>query len=753
MKKDILTEEFEKEIELPESLSKNNMIRILQEKGITPEKKTKVSILPKVLSAAAMLAVITVAVFSFGLRSDFTQVEMQNTPATSPSVLHNAVQNDEMKEEQNISAEETKENAPAISNLKVAKSEKDLKNHFVKMYTEGKINSYVDTVFNYATDIFLYGVSADKAADSLGAEMNTAPTMAPAAAPSMSVTESAADNRGTVPHGTTNVQYTDVDEGDIIKNDGKYLYIVNNPGSGYSDTNAINIVDTETMKRVYRGKIELKDSEVLEKIKEQSRLEKYHSDLTTDMYIKDIYLHGDTLIAICTYSEKTYAVIYDITKRHAPAEVRRFDQDGTYVSSRMVNGILYTVTDYTVRGSSAEEVEKNAIPRVNCDCLKYSKCYMIDEDSTRYIVISAFDTSKPESSPEAISVLGDGFDIYSTAKSLYVYSTDYDDLYGDDDAIVKTIVNSFTLNGTEITHRATGAFKGTCLNQYSFDEYQGKLRVACCYYDYRKAKDVSCVYVLDEDLKVIGELTDIADDEQVKAVRFMGDTGYVVTFRNTDPLFILDLAKPEKPEITGELKIPGYSTYLHPVAEGYLVGIGYDGTEEDVKSDTVKVSVYDVRDKTNPKETDTFVIKDAFSLVNENPKAFFFYSEKNMIGIPVSHYGDGNTVKSIQTVTVENGEIKDHLGYIHYATSSKGYNVTYYGYHFSDLFRGTYIGNLLYTIDNNEIIEHNLDTGDRERSCTIVSEEDMMIETTGEYAETKDSIIGIVTATTTPPSE
>jgi len=124
-----------------------------------------------------------------------------------------------------------------------------------------------------------------------------------------------------------------------------------------------------------------------------------------------------------------------------------------------------------------------------------------------------------------------------------------------------------------------------------------------------------------------------------------------------------------------------------------------------------------------------------------------------MIGIPVSHYGDGNTVKSIQTVTAENGEIKDHLGYIHYATSSKGYNVTYYGYHFSDLFRGTYIGNLLYTIDNNEIIEHNLNTGDRERSCTIVSEEDMMIETTGEYAETKDSIIGIVTATTTPPSE
>ena len=743
MKKDILNEEFEKEIELPESLSKSNMIKMLQEKGVKPEKKAKVRILPKVLSAAAMLVIITVAVFSIGLRSEFVDVHQPAAPTTSPAVF----QNEQQDEEQKSPTEEIKNEAPKVSNLKVAKSEKDLKNHFVKMYTEGKIDIYIDTVFNYASDIFLYGVSEDKAADSI--ESNMAPTMAPAAAVTSAVAQSTGDNRGTVPHGTTNVQVADVDEGDIIKNDGRYLYIVNHPGKSYSDTNGITIVDTESMKRVYRGKIELKDSEVLEEIKENSRLEKYHSDLTTDMYIQDIYLDGDTLTAICTYNDKTYAVIYDISERHAPREVRRFDQDGTYVSSRMVNGILYTVTNYTVRGSSVEEVEKNAIPQVNCDCIPYSRCYMIDEDSTRYIVVSAFDTNKPEGKVDAISVLGDGFEIYSTAENLYVYSADYENIYGDDDAVVKTVVNSFSLNGTEIAHKATGTFKGTCINQYSFDEYQGNLRVAACYYNARTNEDVSCVYVLDEELKIIGELTDIAKDEQVKAVRFMGDTGYVVTFRNTDPLFIIDFSNPKSPKITGELKIPGYSTYIHPIADGYLVGIGYDGTDENVKSDTVKVSVFDVRDKTNPKETDTFVIKDAFSLVNENPKAFFFYSERNMIGIPVSHYRDSNTVKSIQTLTIENGKIKDHLGYIHYSASSKGYNVTYYGYHFSELFRGTYIGNLLYTIDNNEIIEHNLDTGDKERSCTIVSEDERketVVATTG-------GIVDVATATTTPPGK
>ncbi len=750
MKKDILKEEFEKEIEFPESLSKNNMIKMLQEKGVKPEKKAKVKILPKILSAAAMLAIITVAVFSIGFRSEFVEVDVQNTPFTTVPAI-NAVEQESAEEPTTAVTNELKSEAPAVSNLKVAKSEKDLKNHFVKMYAEGKIDVYVDTVFNYAGDFLLFGATEDKAFDTaVGENMNMAPTMAPQAQAESNRGESAT---GTVPHGTTNIQVADVDEGDIIKNDGRYLYIVNYPGKSYSNTNGITIVDTESMKRVYRGKIEIKDSEVLERIKEDSRLKKYHSDLTTDMYIQDIYLNGDTLTAICTYNEKTYVVIYDITERHAPREIRRFDQDGTYVSSRMVDGILYTVTNYTVRGSSAEEVEKNAIPQVNCDCIPYSRCYMIDEDSTRYIVVSAFDTRKPDSKVDAISVLGDGFEIYSTAKNLYVYSTDYKNVYGDDDAVVKTVVNAFALNGTEITHKATGSFKGTCINQYSFDEYQGNLRVAACYYDARTNEDVSCVYVLSEELKIIGEITDIAKDEQVKAVRFMGDTGYVVTFRNTDPLFIIDFSVPTKPEITGELKIPGYSTYIHPIADGYLVGIGYDGTDENVKSNTVKVSVFDVRDKTAPKETDTFVIKDAFSLVNENPKAFFFYKERNMIGIPVSHYRDGNTVKSIQTLTIEDGKIKDNLGYIHYFASSKGYNVTYYGYHFSDLFRGTYIGNLLYTIDNNEIIEHNLDTGDKERTCTIVSEEDMKNTSNGVYVETTGGIIDVVTATTTTPAK
>ena len=265
--------------------------------------------------------------------------------------------------------------------------------------------------------------------------------------------------------------------------------------------------------------------------------------------------------------------------------------------------------------------------------------------------------------------------------------------------------------------------------------------------------DVSSVYVLDSELKVIGQVTDLAKDERVKAVRFIGNTGYVVTFRNTDPLFIIDFSEPTDPIITGELKIPGYSYYIHPLGNDYLVGIGYDGTDENAKFDTVKISVFDVRDKTNPKETDAFVIKDAYCLVSETPKALFYYAERNLLGIPV-RFDKNATVKTIQTFTIKDGKITDQLGYVHFY-SSNTYDI-YYGY-YSDIFRGTYIGNMLYTISNNEIFEHNLDSGENTRMCAIASLENKKyydvstaVDVDGNVITTAAPSITVTTPTTVP---
>lgn len=740
LNKDI-KKEFDADLEIPESLSRNNMVKLLKEKG-TQEKKTKIKILPKVLSAAAMIAIIAATTLTIGLQSNFVPVTDNDVKEeTTQTLTTQSAVKPETEEEESVivttteaqkNENLTKDNLPKPV-LKVAKSKEDLENHFLKFYAEDKIEAYVDIAINTVGD-FIY-FSSDKSADSAveeayGAVMdNMAPTMA---ATSSAVTAapqaSQSTNRGEgTPHGTTNVQVADVDEGDIIKNDGKYLYIVNSDIS--TGNNRLTIVNAQTMLKVYQGSIMPKEEDQY-------------------MNIRDIYVNGDILTAVCNYSRKTYAVTYDITQRHAPKEMRRVEQDGTYTSSRMVDGILYLVTDYRVSGSSAEEVKENAIPSVNCDCIPYSCCYIVDEESTSYVVLSAFDTKEKDSEVSSISVLGNGFNVYSTADTLYVYSYAYDDK----EAMEYTEIYSFSIDGTDLKHKATGTVPGSTVNQYSFDDYKGYLRVATTRYDYRKNIDISSVYILNSKLEKVGEVFDLADDEQVKAVRFMGDTGYVVTFRNTDPLFILDLSDPTNPTVTGELKIPGYSSYIHPIGDNYLVGVGYNGTDEAVDSDSVKVSVFDVSDKTNPVETDTFVIKKAYSLVNSNPKAFFWYSERNLVGIPVSFYNNGNnTVKSIQTLEIKDGKVVSDLGYIHYNNSSQATYGTYsssssyvfVNYWYSDLFRGTYIGNKLYTIDDFDVIEHDLDSGEETRRCVIGSRE----------MKKQVDVNGNVVATTSPPSD
>ena len=281
----------------------------------------------------------------------------------------------------------------------------------------------------------------------------------------------------------------------------------------------------------------------------------------------------------------------------------------------------------------------------------------------------------------------------------------------------KTNIFAFSLDGMNVAYKASGAVKGQFLNQFCFDEYKDCLRVATNYYDYKTDKDISSIYVLNKDLQLIGKLEDLAYDEQIKSVRFMGDTGYVVTFRNTDPLFTLDLSDPANPKVLGEIKLPGYSAYLHPIGDGYMVGIGYDGDEQNVKFNTVKVSVFDVTDLRNPKETDTFVIKEAETDVNYEPKAFISSKAMGFIGIPVKHYSPEGyySVLSYKIIKIENGKILSHEGFTHPDENHR------YGY---GLFRGTFIGEKLYTVNLNTVAEHSLTSGELLRTVDILGDYD-----------------------------
>lgn len=696
-----LKDAFASSPDLPESLSKERMVEMLKEKNITPKKKVK--ILPKIAGLAAVLAITFICINVYHL------IPVSLKPAELP----------EKQEQEYIDTTyPVIENSVKPVTLKKADSNAELKRLMENLLRQ---NTY-----NYMVDIFGNKVTAD---DVIVENMNgMAPGSAVGTAPTQSaVNEESSELKGqdfmdstgstddgiSEEYGQTNIQVEGIDEADIIKNDGRYLYIVS---SGIKTDTRLKIVDTETMTLLCDEFI------------------KGEKDNT--LGIREIYVNGDILVANCVesnydngeyvyhdaiytpgynpWSSDTVNVIFDISDRNNPKEVRRIKQDGGIISTRMNGSVLYTVTSYTVY---SEDLDKNYMPTVNgefigCDCI-----YIYDERATSYTVLTAVDTKDKNSEVGKVSVLGEGAEVYCTADTLYVGMYEYNS------GETKTNIFAFSLDGVNVAYKASGAVKGQFLNQFCFDEHKNCLRVATNYYDYTTDKDISSIYILNKDLQLIGKLEDLAYDEQIKSVRFMGDTGYVVTFRNTDPLFTLDLSDPTNPKVLGEIKLPGYSAYLHPIGDGYMVGIGYDGDEQNAKFNTVKVSVFDVTDLRNPKETDTFVIKEAETDVNYEPKAFISSKTMGFIGIPVKHYSPEGyySVLSYKIIKIENGKILSHEGFTHPDENHR------YGY---GLFRGTFIGEKLYTVNLNTVAEHSLTSGELLRTVDILGDYDEKADTT-----------------------
>lgn len=724
--------------ELPEALKKENVMKMLENDNYAPKKKRH--ILAKTLAVAASLVIVVTGVYALPLivpEKGLTEAFPQKTVFPNPPEY------------------EVLDNGFKATKLMQAESTDALKNHFLRVHRENRLDDFIDSAFNFKMGASIEDTAAPESFDYLAdGAMNESAVMTTVAATQAVINSNQAAGApqkapetaddvasvgdsltGSPNYGKTNTQVENVDEADIIKNDGRYIYILS--GGTYSVERRVTILSAADMKVVSRITLDSDD---------------YYYN------IQEMYVNGDRLVLLASESEKytenddvepyydvayprtvrgcVVSFVYDISDRENPELVRKVSQDGyEYVSSRMIDGILYTVSNYRVKGNTENEIKENAIPEVNgkeiaCDCI-----YIYDYDSKSYNILTAYDTRLDDGEVNSVSVLGSGHEVYCSQDALYVANGNWDYDNGNFSEIY-----SFGLDGVNISYRALGTVKGSFLNQFSFDEYEGNLRVATTDYSYVHDRDVSSVYVLNKDLELIGKLEDIAYDEQVKSVRFMGDTGFIVTFRNTDPLFTLDLSDPTAPKVVGEVKLPGFSSYLHPVGEGLVVGLGYDGDEENADFNTVKVSLFDVSDLKNPKEVDTFVLKNAYSRALNEPKAFITYPEEKLIGFPTEHY-DGRTVYSYKLLKIDGGEISNHLGYVHHTERYTG-----------DVFRGTYIDDKLYTIDNYYVCEFDIETADMLRECEIldVNEDvpDYKYDKDGEVYTTPAYAPGMVVATT-----
>ncbi|MDI6642495.1 MAG: beta-propeller domain-containing protein [Candidatus Hodarchaeaceae archaeon] len=429
---------------------------------------------------------------------------------------------------------------------------------------------------------------------------------------------------------TTNIQVEGVDEADIVKSDGEYIYVV----SG----NKVFIIDA------YPAQY----AKILSRIEENS-------------YPTELFINDDKLIVL----GRSFVRIYNVSNRENPVLARSLSFNGRYFKSRMIGDFVYLIVNsgqidctYTWEGplilwpGIGYEVRRAnleiTLPEITIDdetrTIQASEIYYFDvrDDSYNFTTIMVINTQNDdEEITSETYLIGAAQNIFVSSNNIYItYHTEAE----------KTIVHKIAMAGREIEYKTQGEVPGRVLNQFSMDEYQGYFRIATTTGEVWRTGSGTAknhVYVLGEDLNIIGRLEGLAKGERIYSARFMGTKAYLVTFKKVDPLFVIDLSDPRNPKVLGELKIPGYSDYLHPYDETHLIGVGKD--TEDAGSfawfQGVKIALFDVSDPENPREVSKYVIgergTDSYALYDH--RAFLFSRSKNLLVVPVSVVEDGES--------------------------------------------------------------------------------------------------------------
>lgn len=458
---------------------------------------------------------------------------------------------------------------------------------------------------------------------------------------------------GSAAYSDTYTQVEGVDEADIIKTDGRYLYCVD-----YYGINKVVIFSAEGKNSRRVAEIDVNES--ISATPDEATPEETvaDDDIYDDFYyskgysVSDLYLRDNRLIVLCedyTQDETmTSALVYDVSDIGHITLLGKNAQSGYCSSSRMIGDMLYTVSSYSPynerfiplcgTGATPEEIP--------CDCV-----YALEQpDTENFLVISAFDTRDFNAQTESRAILGAVDDLYCNENNMYIYTTDwnygsyvwYDGLIDVDDApsddtVASQILKIDLTDGLRFV--AYTEVEGYIDDQYALDEYQGNLRVATTT---TGETNTNNLFVLDANLNKIGEVTGFARDESIKAVRYMGDTAYVITYEQTDPLFVIDLSAPAAPAILGEVKISGFSTMLVPVDANTVLGIGYHTGEVDYTdmevTDGLKLALFDVSDKSNPQVLDSVSYVDCDSPVQYNPRALVYNPDRGDYVIPLNYH-------------------------------------------------------------------------------------------------------------------
>ncbi|SFG66139.1 Secreted protein containing C-terminal beta-propeller domain [Desulfotomaculum arcticum] len=508
----------------------------------------------------------------------------------------------------------------------------------------------------------------------------------------------------------TNNQVTGVDEADLVKTDGTYLYIINGQ--------KLNIL------LAYPADQARQLSEILFKGNPV-----------------EVFINGDCLVVFGNGPEpnQMFTRVYDITNRNKPVLQKDITSDGYYVTARMIGNFIYAVNNAPVfNSSSSGENDQLRLPRIFTDgkqrIITPQEIYYFDcqDYSYRYTTVLAINLQNNQAELQTKTFLtGTSQNVYASTENLYLTGNKMPDLSLHTQRLwdglasvvpettgekIRTVINSgdsyweklqqvefiiddclnsldyvksaaleekvmelkdkwqrdiareqnntaiykLAITHGQVNYKCSGTVGGQLLNQFSMDEYNGYFRIATTSQGFLftgPSENRNNLYVLDDQLRVKGDIRGLAPSERIYSARFMGDRAYLVTFRQVDPLFVIDLKDPSKPKVMGELKIPGYSNYLQPYDENHLIGIGREISAEpqplvDPKQQLkimpppaptrergVKIALFDVSNPATPKEISKYVVErdDSDSLALRDHRAVLFSKDKNLLVIPMTY--------------------------------------------------------------------------------------------------------------------
>jgi uncharacterized secreted protein with C-terminal beta-propeller domain len=442
----------------------------------------------------------------------------------------------------------------------------------------------------------------------------------------------------------TNTQVDGVDEGDLVETDGRYVYVLNNDG--------LHIVDIDTNAVV-------------------SSMPRSEFPNANQMMLVGTRLAVVEPVERVMWS--TRVVVIDVVRPSAPTIVDRIEFEGSSGGVRGV-GSQVRVALTSDAGAQVRFVQpRNNGESDRDEALRLNKQAISDSTIDQWLPRLAVGSSTPQSAIEcskvavtdqgvplsmswvatvdlgdpttamgAVGVIGQGALLYSDAASVVVAAPTVPVVRADVVDVrpepASTALYWFDINGDGTgTYRASGSVAGSVRSQFSLDIYDGNLRVVSTSdgSEFGSSGPSSAVRVLTpqgDALVEVGSVDGLGRNEQVQSVRFLGDRAYVTTFRRVDPLYVVDLSTPSRPVVAGELKMPGYSSYLHPLGDHQVMGIGPDG-DEDGRLRGTKMSLFDATDATNPRRVSEIGIGST-SEVDQDHHAFLWWDKTRTAIVP-----------------------------------------------------------------------------------------------------------------------